>query len=113
MDAVAFQLDYAGGDCVVERVCLLLGGYGGHRSGRRLGKKRYGLEQLPDPRRETIESYADELLERSGNRRRLGWAQGRATLQEEAGDLERVEGVPAGGVVHLAKRRAGQRFAET
>src|SRR5438552_2709395 len=74
--------------------------------------ERLALEQVPDRRRKAIESDAYGLFESARNGERLGGAEGRAPLQEEAGDLERVEGIAARDIVHFAKRRAGQRFAE-
>src|SRR5262249_36854627 len=59
-----------------------------------------------------IESTPDELIERVRNRQRLGCTQRRASLQEEARDLEGVERIAARGPMHLAKRRPGQRPVE-
>ena len=113
-DAVAFQLDHPGGYRPVEPSghLLRLGAGRRQRRRRRFGEECAGLEHAPDCLRQTLEPCTYDLVERSRNRERLCRTKGRPFLQEEAGDLERVEGIPARGVVHPAKRGARQRLAQ-
>jgi hypothetical protein len=111
---ILVRLDHTGGHRSVEPLAdvLGLGADGDQCLGRRVRDERRGLEDTRDRPRQPLEPCAHEFIERSRNRERLCRTESRSVLHQEAGDLERVERIPARGVVDAAERGARQRLAQ-
>ena len=68
--------------------------------------RRGGEQVVTALRREGEQAAADEIVERLGERKRLPGFDRDASALQRSNDLERVERIPAGRVVHLRQERA-------
>ena len=69
-------------------------------------------QELATLRGKRQQPSVDELVQRVRDGQRLAGLDGMARALQRSDDLERVERVPAGGLVHLGEKRTGKRDSE-